>query len=94
MKHSKLVFLQKSVFELGVEWGYFQKSTIGSKEGLGRKLQYVLNRRLAPYFKIDPSGYAAYLSVTPEALELATKDTNKFIQQRSGIKEERQLGLI
>jgi len=71
------------IFQLGVQWGYLQKSTIGAKEKVGRRDQYVLSRRLAPVFKLDPSGYAAYLSVTSSALELACSNPVKFIKQKS-----------
>jgi hypothetical protein len=70
------------VLSLGVEWGYLQRSTIGTKEGLGRNTQYVLNRRLAPYYKLDPSSYAAYLQVTPEDLEVACDDPKRFARSR------------
>ena len=52
------------VLELGVKHGYFHKSTIGNKDGTGRTPLYILTRRLAPYFTLDPSGFAGYLFVT------------------------------
>ena len=56
------------VFDLGVRHGYFQKSTIGNKDGTGRTTLYILTRRVAPYFKLDPSGFAGYLFVTNDRL--------------------------
>ena len=56
------------VFDLGVKHGYFQKSTIGNKDGTGRTTLYILTRRVAPYFKLDPSGFAGYLFVTNDRL--------------------------
>lgn len=73
------------IFQLGVRWGYLQKSTIGAKEKVGRRDQYVLSRRLAPVFKLDPSGYAAYLSVKPSDLELACSNPTQFISKRTKI---------
>lgn len=52
------------ILELGVKHGYFHKSTIGNKDGTGRTPLYILTRRLAPYFILDPSGFAGYLFVT------------------------------
>ena len=52
------------ILELGVKHGYFHKSTIGNKDGTGRTALYILTRRLAPYFTLDPSGFAGYLFVT------------------------------
>ena len=56
------------IFELGVKHGYFHKSTIGNKDGTGRTTLYILTRRVAPYFTLDPSGFAGYLFVTTDRL--------------------------
>lgn len=73
--------LQK-VLDLGVEWGYLQQKYIGDKEGLGRKPQYILSRRLAPFYKLDASGFAGNLSVTSEHLELACMAPDAFVRER------------
>lgn len=72
----------QEVLDLAVEWGYLTAKTIARKEGFGRNISYTLNRRLAPYFKLDPSGYAAHLSVTPEMLKLAVEDPRAFVRDR------------
>ena len=82
----------EDVVNLGVEWGYFHKSLIGSKEGFTRNIQLILNRRLAPCFYLDPSGYTAYLSVTPDALEIACINSQRFINGRIK-QQENQLTL-
>ena len=51
----------QEILDLAVEWGYLYRSSIGRKEGIGRNTLYIFNRRLAPYFKLDPSGYAAHM---------------------------------
>jgi hypothetical protein len=56
------------VFELGVRYGYFHRSSIGNKDGTGRTRLYVLTRRLAPHFNLDPSSFAGYLWVTSDVL--------------------------
>lgn len=56
------------LFELGVQAGYFHRKTIGNKDGTGRTPLYILTRRLAPYFKLDPSSFAGYLFVTSARL--------------------------
>jgi len=73
--------LQK-ILDLGVEWGYLQQKYIGDKEGLGRKQQYILSRRLAPFYKLDASGFAGNLSVTSAHLELACLSPDKFVTER------------
>lgn len=73
----------KEILALAVRLGYLQTGMIGAKEGLGgRKTRYVLSRRLAPYFSLDPGGYAAYLSITSRDLDLATKNADEFVRVR------------
>lgn len=67
------------IFELGVKHGYFEKSTIGNKEGTGRTSLYILTRRVAPYFGLDPSGFAGYLFVTAERLREAMRHPRRVL---------------
>lgn len=85
----------QNVFQLGVEWGYFQRSTAPSKEGYGRQYRFVLSRRLAPYFKLDASSYAGQLSVTTEDLKIACIDSDKFVKLRmSNIQTDQEINQI
>lgn len=58
------------ILEIGVQLGYFHKSTIGKKEAgsIGRTRLYVLNRRLAPIWTLDPNGFAGYLFVRNDTI--------------------------
>lgn len=76
----------QEVIDLAVEWGYLSVKSIARKEGSGRNLLYTINRRLAPYFKLDPSGYAAHMSLTPEHLIIALKDSQTFVRERLKVK--------
>jgi hypothetical protein len=58
-----------AVLKLGVKYGYLHKSTIGNKEGTGRVPLYILTRRLAPSFKLDPTSFAGYKFVTNDAVK-------------------------
>ncbi len=78
----------QEVLDLAIEWGYLYRSTIGRKEGIGRNTLYVLNRRLAPFFKLDPSGYAAHMSVTPAHLALAMENPEKFVREKFSKEDE------
>jgi hypothetical protein len=90
----------EELFKLGIQYGYFHRSTIGNKDGTGRTALYILTRRLAPYFTLDPSGFAGYLFVTSARLQEAIADPDKFLRQlkaRGGVDEafeERQLRLF
>ncbi len=72
----------KKILSLAVDLGYLQYSSHGSKEGIGRKPKYTLSHRLAPYFQLDPSGYAYSMSITSEMLEIALSSPNRFVRSR------------
>lgn len=69
------------VLKLGVRYGYFQESSIGNKEGTGRTRQFILSRRLAPYYKLDPTGFSGYLFITNGMLSLALKSPSIFVKR-------------
>ena len=87
------------VFELGVRYGYFHRSSIGNKDGTGRARLYVLTRRLAPYFILDPTSFAGYLWITNDLLQEAMARPESLlrrIKERgvNNILETRQLTLF
>ena len=87
------------VLALGERLGYFQLSTIGNKEGTGRTTLYILSRRLAPLFTLDPTSFAGYLFVTTQAIRQAMENPQRLLRQikAKGIEEmgeSRQLELF
>jgi len=88
-----------AILTLGVQYGYLHRSTIGNKDGTGRTALYVLTRRLAPYFGLDPTSFAGYLFVTNERIREAIENPDGFLRRvrdRGPGKffEERQLQLF
>jgi hypothetical protein len=69
----------KEVLKLGVIYNYFQISAKGDKAGTGRAKLYILNRMLAPYFRLDPNNFSGYKYLTSDSLELAMTDFRKFL---------------
>lgn len=69
----------KAILKLGVVHGYFYMDSIGAKSGMGRVTLYVLTRRLAPAFSLDPIGFSGYLSVTPKFLKEISENPQAFI---------------
>lgn len=61
----------KRVLRMGVRLGYLHEATIGNKAGNGRTWLYILNRRLAPSFILDPTGFQGYLFMTNDDLRKA-----------------------
>ena len=84
------------MFDLGVQYGYFHQSTIGNKEGTGRTRLYVLTRRLAPFFTLDPTSFAGYKLVTNEALREATIKPKTFLGKvrRNGVDSVLETGQL
>lgn len=68
----------REVLNLGMRYGYFHRSSIGRKEGIGRAELYILSRQLAPAFQLDPTGFAGYLFVTNAFIENLIADPRSF----------------
>lgn len=71
------------VLQLGVKYGYLHRSTIGNKEGTGRTQLYILTRRLAPSFKLDPTSFAGYKFVTNAKILEALYSPKKLVREVS-----------
>ena len=80
------------ILGLGVRYGYFQESTIGKKDSksAGRTRLYILSRRLAPAFNLDPTGFAGYLFVTSALITEALGNPRSLLRRvaQSGIEGE------
>jgi hypothetical protein len=76
------------ILKLGVRHGFLYEAMIGSKDGRSRTRRYVLTRRLAPMFKLDPTGFAGYLFVQSAFLQSAlvnpARTVREFEQSRLG----------
>ena len=71
----------RDIFELGVNYNYFHKSTIGKKEGAGRTTLYILSRRLAPVFTLDPTSFAGYKFITNDTARMMILKPKSFHNQ-------------
>ncbi|GHV11394.1 hypothetical protein FACS189491_02570 [Spirochaetia bacterium] len=83
----------REVLDFGIQTGFLHLSTIGTKDGTGRTWLYIMNRSLAPFFLLDPSGFAGYLFVTNDNLERAML-TGKKIRDIDNTLEVEQLTLF
>lgn len=75
----------QEILDMGVEYGYLHASAIGNKEGTGRVRQYVLSRRLAPHYYLDPSGFSGYLFVSETQIWEAVRHPSRILRR---IREE------
>ncbi|MFP5514660.1 MAG: hypothetical protein ACLGJC_16455 [Alphaproteobacteria bacterium] len=64
----------EEVLRLGVRYGYLFQGVIGRKEGTGRAPLYILSRRLAPLFNLDPMGFSGYKFLTNDRIEQLMND--------------------
>ncbi len=94
----------QEVLDLGLRYGHFHRSTIGNKEGTGRTRLYIMSRRLAPLFGLDPTSFAGYLFMQPIQLDEAMRRPARFLRSmesrvnaggdRAGLFEQYQLSLF
>lgn len=90
----------ETILRSGVRFGYLYEDTIGKKSGMGRTKLYVLSRRLAPAFKLDPMGFSNYLSLTSNFLLDISERPNNFVNRlktrgaRGVLEDSPQLSLI
>lgn len=69
------------ILNLGVQYGYLYEDAVGKKNGIGREKLYVLTRRIAPSFKLDPTGFSNYLSLRSEFLLDVAERPNNFVNR-------------
>lgn len=69
-----------NILELGVRHGYLYEAAIGTKDGRWRTRRFVMTRRLAPLFKLDPTGFSGYLFVTTQLLQSAMQNPAKTVK--------------
>ena len=80
------------IFDLGIRCSFFHRASIGNKDGTGRTRLYVLTRRLAPYFSLDPTSFAGYLWTTPEILKEAMENPDGVLRRIKNSGVESTLG--
>jgi len=71
----------EEILNMGVKFGYLYEDATGRKTGMGRTKLYVLSRRLAPAFKLDPIGFSNYLSLTSKFLLEISERPNSFVSR-------------
>lgn len=83
------------LLDLAVRYGYLYKDSISRKEGRGRAVLYVLTRRLAPAFRLDPIGFSHHLSVTGDYLLGLSENPRTFTRRlKVGSGESLQRSLL
>ena len=74
--------ITERIFNLGVRYGYFHRSTLGRKErGAGRTWRFIMNRRLAPIWTLDPNSFTGYLFMQNKLLEETMEDPVSILRR-------------
>jgi hypothetical protein len=84
------------VLRLGVRYGYLFQGVIGRKEGAGRAPLYILSRRLAPLFNLDPMGFSGYKFLSNDKVEQLMNDpegARLSLRRRRGRTDENQMSI-
>ncbi|MCB0320350.1 MAG: hypothetical protein KDD60_05435 [Bdellovibrionales bacterium] len=81
----------KGLLKLAIAEGYLMRGYISKKEGTGRRILYVLTRRLAPAFHLDVSAYSGYLSLSEERI---IEIINHGAKASAGVEESCQMELF
>lgn len=88
----------EKILNIGIKLGFFHRSTIGRKnrKSGGRTKLFVLNRRLAPNWVLDPTGFAGYLFVQNSILEEGIENPQKMLGriERSGELEKMEIAQL
>lgn len=86
----------EDVLRLGVRYGYLFQGIIGRKEGVGRAPLFILSRRLAPLFNLDPMGFSGYKFLkNASILELMNdpEGVRKSLRRRRGQPDDAQMAI-
>lgn len=81
----------RHIIGLGIEHGFFYTSKIGRKDSSGRTTLYILTRKLAPYYKLDPNGFAGYQFLTVDFLKKAIKNPKVLLKKHDDKQNEASL---
>lgn len=80
------------ILDIGVNFGFFHRSTIGRKnrKSGGRTKLYIMNRRLAPLWNLDPTGFAGYLFIKNDVLREGIFNPQSLLSriERTGVLED------
>jgi hypothetical protein len=88
----------EKILNIGINFGLFHRSTIGrkNKKSGGRTKLFVLNRRLAPNWTLDPTSFAGYLFVQNSILEEVIENPQKILSriEKSGELEKMEIAQL
>jgi hypothetical protein len=79
----ELSALVERILDIGINFGFFHRSTIGRKnrKSGGRTKLFVMNRRLAPNWTLDPTGFSGYLFIMNSVLEEFINNPHKMLSR-------------
>lgn len=80
------------ILNIGVNFGFFHRSTIGRKnrKSGGRTKLFIMNKRLAPIWNLDPTGFSGYLFMKNSILQEGIRNPQSLLAriERNGNLQE------
>lgn len=78
----QLDYSEKRVLQLAEQNDYLQKSFYSGKNGKSVEEWYLLSRRLAPFFKLDPTALKGRVSFSSSDIKLAMTNPDAFVKTK------------
>lgn len=78
----RLEYEERRVLQLAEQYDYLQKSYYSGKNGTSTEDWYLLSRRLAPFFKLDPTAIKGRLALSVDDVKLAMHNPEEFLEKK------------
>lgn len=78
----KLEYKERRVLQLAEQYDYLQKSFYSGKDGTNAEEWYLLSRKLAPFFKLDPTALKGRIVFSPLDIQIAMKNPDQFVKMK------------
>ena len=86
-----LDYSERRVLQLAEQNDYLQKSFYSGKNRKSVEEWYLLSRRLAPFFKLDPTALKGRVAFSSYDIQVAMNDPDKFVKEKMDKLRKNQL---
>ncbi len=87
----QLDYSERRVLQLAEQNDYLQKSFYSGKNRKSVEEWYLLSRRLAPFFKLDPTALKGRVAFSSYDIQVAMNDPDKFVKEKMDKLRKNQL---
>ncbi len=86
----KLSYEERRVLQLAEQHDYLQKSFYSGKNGTNAEEWYLLSRKLAPFFKLDPTALKGRIVFSPLDIQTAMENPDQFVKMKMSKLQKRK----